>query len=196
VDSGRVPTDTQWGFALLAAVILILAASYYISERRWPFVQPTFAQQLTPATEHDASNDSNLKDALINDLSPGALRIGADLSYRPGVTLYVASFTNPHDGAQFLGVYIPRADDTVALAQEFIKQHRDVLKRLTPSKNEIKSSAKGQIGDESTDNAVFTGRIYIYYEKMLTLQELQSIEDAGKANGVNVLLRGPAWLTR
>jgi hypothetical protein len=194
--SGRAPSDTQWGFAFLATVILMLAASYYISERRWPFLQLTFAQQLTADTEHDASKDSNLKDALINDLSPGALRIGADLSYRPGVTLYVASFTNPHDGAQFLGVYIPRAEDTVALAEEFIKKHRDVLKRLVPSKNELKSSAKGQIGDESTDNAVFTGRIFIYYEKILTLQELQTIEDAGKAIGVNVLLRGPAWLSR
>jgi hypothetical protein len=43
---------------------------------------------------------------------------------------------------------------------------------------------------------VFTGRIFIYYEKVLTLQELQRIENTGKANGVNVLLRGPAWLTR
>ncbi len=112
------------------------------------------------------------------------------------MTLYVGSYTNPHDGAQFLGVYIPRAEDTVAMAEEVIKQHRDVLKRLVPGKNEVKSSAKGQIGDESTDHAVFTGRIFIYYKKMLTLKELQTIEEAGKANRVNVLLRGPAWLTR
>ncbi len=68
-DSGRAPSDTQWGFAFLAIVIQMLAASYYISERRWPFMQPTFAQQLTPDIEHDASKDSNLKDALINSVA-------------------------------------------------------------------------------------------------------------------------------
>jgi hypothetical protein len=44
--------------------------------------------------------------------------------------------------------------------------------------------------------ATFGERRITRSTKMLTLQELQTIEDAGKANGVNVLLRGPAWLSR
>ena len=195
-SGGRASSDAQWGAVILAGIVFLLATSHFISERRWPFSPPTFASQLTPNAAQSSNSDSNLKDALISDLSGGTLRVWADFPYRPGVTVYVASFTDSREGAQFLGAYIPKTDDTVALAEEIIKQHIDILKRLAPGKNEVQGISKGQYEPESTDQAVFTGRIFIYHEKLLTGRELQSIDDLARAQGVNVVLRSPAWLTR
>jgi hypothetical protein len=191
--SGRESSEAWFWASLAVAAVVLLEMYKFVSEHRWPFSEPTFASQLTSASWQELQ--SNLKDALIDELSPGTLRKYAELPHGD-VTLYVASFTNPHDGAQFLAAYIPRTDDTVELAKEMIKQHRELLKRLAPEKNGTHIAAKGQHEALSADYAVFTGLIYIYYDKLLTEAELQSIDDMAKRQGVNVILRNPTYLTR
>jgi len=183
-----------WYWASTAlAVVLLLQVYKFTSEHRWPFSRPTFASQMIPASP--AGPQSNLKDALINDLSPGTTRQDAELPLR-AATIYMASFSNSHDGAQFLAAYIPSTDSTVTLADAIVREHQELLKEFAPERGGIKLLAKGQHEEQTTDHVVFTGLIYIYHEKLLTEQEMQSIDDVAATQGVQVILRDPSFLTR
>jgi hypothetical protein len=178
----------------------IVALSAFMAQHHWSLTEPTFVGRMHPPRSGAAANQSNLNDALNADLSPGAYRITAEVTAldRSGATVSVtiASFNDPHNGAQVLGAYVPRTEDTVEIVKSLIREHQGILGKLIPSKGSVTISAKGEHNPNTTDWIRFTGRVFIYHETLLSPNDYKTIDESAQAAGVYVTLRDPSYLTR
>jgi hypothetical protein len=178
--------DARWWAGIVLASILLVAASTFVAERRWPFTEPTFAGRLFPPRQESTHNQSNLRAALHDDLSPGALEVGGEIKARDGegasITVQLFTYSDPHNGAQVIAAYIPMTSSTVDFARSIIQEHQALLQKLMPPKGAVSISAKGEHGSNSTDAVQFTGKIFIYHEKTLSPKEYSEIDNVAQSS--------------
>jgi hypothetical protein len=183
----------------LAAVLFIAGMFLAFSPKPKEAEPPTFVGSMVPAREIPR-NQLNLKAALQDELSPGAFRMAADIPFKDKdgktIEIQISEFNNPHDGARFLAAYIPPTSSTVEIAKEIIGAHNALLLKLAPPKGVVTISAKGEHGSPVTDDVRFTGKIFIYHDQLLNVEEYDQVDNAAKASDVSVTMRDPRYLTR
>jgi len=94
---------------------------------------------------------------------------------------------------EFIGVYFPHtnAEDTFERCQLFSNYYKGILDMKKPG---ITSAF---VGEEmmSADDLVFSGRVLIYHEDFLSLQQRASLETLYKSKNLSVQFRGPDYLS-
>jgi Invertebrate-AID/APOBEC-deaminase len=104
-------------------------------------------------------------------------------------TLYV-DFTA---GSKFIGFYVPASPKTFEICGLLALHARQLGDELSQSLLVV-SKAPGE-NPQNINALVYTGRIYLYHQETLTHRQVADIEDAFQRQGLNVVLRGPDYLT-
>jgi hypothetical protein len=99
--------------------------------------------------------------------------------------------------AKFIGMYIPRIpeDKDSSLTFELVKYWADHYEEILAIKPF--AGAGGRIGELTRfEDLVFTGRIYVYHENPLTLEQVVALRAIYRAKDKNieVMFRGPDYL--
>ncbi|MGP0018423.1 MAG: hypothetical protein ACLPHP_07640 [Candidatus Sulfotelmatobacter sp.] len=95
---------------------------------------------------------------------------------------------------RFLSFYIWPTSEVFDVSIELSNKYQIALN--DPWAN-IKVTGKAATGDSeaaSSEDAVFSKRVFIYYENYLTLEQLLNIQNAFKKQGLSVILRGSDYL--
>lgn len=185
------------GFVVVAAAS---ASTLWILNTggRWPFSPRTFVGQMVPLDQKLVLNQLTLQSAL-HDNFPGTFQTAGEVPWhdRDGTTISVQSvdFRDPHNGAEFLGFYIPATSHTVDITKAALNEYKQIMEALAQPKNIMSIIGKGEHGSNTTSNTRFTGRIFVYHEQLLSAQELKEIDDLAAALDVNVVLRDPSYLS-
>lgn len=184
------------GFSFIAAGVVLVAigvALLVIKANSPAKAQTTYV----PAADNTIPKEWALKTALHADF-PGTFQTASDRSIPlDGQTtvVHVVSFRDPHNGAEFLGAYIPASPATFDIAHSIIALHPQLLSDLAPNPGAITIRAPGELGAlNSSDNVRFTGRIFIYYDGALSLQQLASLDEFAKSIKVAVIFRDRTYL--
>ncbi len=109
------------------------------------------------------------------------------------VTLYEQEYQDYQSKSKFIGYYIsasPYAYNICEFLSTFYKITMDDFDSIA----EIRFGRSTESTLTSSSELAFTGRVYIYYEGIFTLQELAAIERLYQCKGLSVVLRGSAYL--
>jgi hypothetical protein len=86
------------------------------------------------------------------------------------------------------------SDQTAAAAEIIGVNYKNIADKLT---TDVYIEAKDPADSESTavKELIFTGRIYLYYEKEMSIAQRGWLESLFKSNGASVVFRGPDYPT-
>lgn len=94
--------------------------------------------------------------------------------------------------SKFIGVYFPHAspEETIKKCQIFSDFYQDFM-------NHMPESSSAFVGEEMmlSKDLVFSGRVFIYHEDLLTLEQRASLETLYKSRGLSVQFRGFSYLS-
>ncbi len=194
--TASIATDARWWVATAILFLLVGTFSRFVEERRWPYSLASVPLDIGRPAIHPVPEltELSLRAAMAADFQ-GAWQNNADYTLKidgKDVEVRITDFRDAHDGAEFLGAYIPRTSETFAIAKDILAGHDKLLGDL--GKGGMAIRALGQTGDESADNVVFTNRIYIYYEGDLNLDQLGQLEKLSKSMGLTTIWRGSEYL--
>jgi hypothetical protein len=192
--AAQVATDFRWWIGTAMLFLLVGTFSRFVEERRWPFSLasvPVVTSEAPPKNILPLSKLS-LESALEGDFQ-GTLQHSGDYPIEgTNVTVRIIDFRDPHDGAEFLGAYIPRTPQTFSIVKDILTNHAALLKNL--GKGGVSIRASGQEGEESADQVIFTKRIFIYYEGDLSLDQWAELEKFSNSLGIWTIMRGSEYL--
>lgn len=97
--------------------------------------------------------------------------------------------------ATFLGFYIPSSPDAVSACSILAKHTREIAEHLAETGLRVVLTSPGE-NPRELQHYVFTGKVYIHHQDHLNHQQLGSIEAAFHAAKLEVVLRGPDFLTQ
>jgi hypothetical protein len=194
--------DGRWLVASCLVFIFALAVSPFVEQRRWPFslselkvvaLSNTVPEPIPPLP----LAKFNLATVIGNDF-PGTSQTNGDVSLTINdktVTIRIIDFRNAEDGAEFLGVYIPKTSVTYSIIKQVLIDYQALLQKL--GRGGISVPTYGQEGELSTDLVTFTKLIFVYYEGEgdLSLQQPAELENFSKYFGLRVILRGYDYLS-
>jgi hypothetical protein len=95
---------------------------------------------------------------------------------------------------EYIAVYIPRNVDTVLASKSVAQGYQNVIDQLN---QRVKAWTRipGETADTATSDLTFSGRIYIYYENDMPLQQMAALEQFFNDRKLAVEFRGPTFLT-
>jgi hypothetical protein len=96
--------------------------------------------------------------------------------------------------SKFMGFYIPRSIHSYEVCEYLAGEYRNIMKRM----DLVKVKGGGMPTDSaqtSSDDLTFSGRIYIYHEDDLSLQQLAALERLYNSKGLSVIFRSHAYMT-
>jgi hypothetical protein len=150
-----------------------------------------------PSSSNPTPQEFNLKSAIHDDF-PGTFQTAGDVEIPIGnqkIVVHLVDFRDPHIGAEFLGAYVPGNPASFEIIRSILAQHQDLMKKLAANSGSVSIRAFGQQADNnSTDKIRFTGRIFIYYEQSLSLQQLAQLEEFAQSLNINVVFRDQSYL--
>lgn len=97
--------------------------------------------------------------------------------------------------SKFLGFYIPFCSHTYDICKILANECENIMKSM-----EHMEQAKATFwmptdsAQTSSDDLIFSGRVYIYYEDYLSLQQLADLERLYKSKGLSVIFRSRAHM--
>jgi hypothetical protein len=192
-----VATDFRWWIGTAMVILLVGTFSRFIEERRWPFSLAKFDVSYSTSVPESMGalpvSELNLKTALQHDF-PGTWQSQGEMSLPTDgnqLKIIIIDFRDPHNGAEFLGAYLPRATQTFSIIKQILIDHKSLLKL---GHSGVSESAYGQEGNPGGEDVVFTKRIFIYYESELSLQQRAELEKISESLGVKTVLRGVEYL--
>ena len=95
--------------------------------------------------------------------------------------------------SKFLGYYIPSSFYAYDLIRIFSDIYTETIKHFD-SGAKVKAWYRSDLTQTSQKELVFSGRIYIYHEDMLSLQQLAELERIYKSKNLSVIFRGHSYL--
>ena len=134
-----------------------------------------------------------LKSHFESDFPHGAIMRDLTMTMSDGSSLVVLGriWMDHTSNTKFLGFYVPHTSDpfavTAALAQDF-----KLL--LTPSPAQMVTQNPGEATFNDSKNLRFSGRVFVYHEDLLTLQQLGQLEGMFNAESVIPQFRGHQWV--
>lgn len=93
---------------------------------------------------------------------------------------------------KFLSFYVPHGPDSFAAIAALTKDYKLLL---TSSTVQMLSQNPGEATFSDSKDLRFSGRVFIYHEDLLTLQQLGQLEGMFKAESVVPQFRGHQWVT-
>jgi hypothetical protein len=91
--------------------------------------------------------------------------------------------------SKFIALYIPETKKTYAVCEHFSTNYKQFLDMPIYATSESSSSAS----QTSSKDAVFTGRVFVYYETHMTISELGRLEDMFVKAAARPEFRGPQY---
>jgi hypothetical protein len=100
--------------------------------------------------------------------------------------------SNFEANSDFIAVYVPRTTDPIPVCRYFADAYRHIYDDLKAS---LLASARnpGDLNAVDTKDLVFSGRIYIYHENEINLEQLGVLSAWYRARKLDVQFRGPAY---
>jgi hypothetical protein len=109
------------------------------------------------------------------------------------ITIYEQEYQDYQGKSKFIGYYIPLSPYSYKICEALSTFYKTTMDDFD-SIAEIRFGRSTESTVTSASELAFTGRVYIYYEGIITLQELAALERLYQSKGVSVVLRGPAYL--
>lgn len=192
---------------ILAATILTSYAGF-----KWPQVKlklfPRSAVQTEAKTEGDKPSVESVESlpepeptllSLLVSSFPRFNTIGKDVPFQfddgTALTARALLYYELTSNATFLGVYIPSSPETLPACVVLAKQAREIAEHLPQAGFLITSTALGE-NLQHVRNFTFTGKVYIHHVDRLTHEQMGYIENAFRTQKLEVVLRGPDFLTQ
>jgi hypothetical protein len=194
----------EWVVAGIASVLI----GYY-----WPQIRLKIFRRSARQTEARKGVDKPLVEggeesfpepeptllSLLVSSFPRFHTIGYDLplQFDDGTVLTVRAvlYYELTSNATFLGVQIPSSPETLSACVVLAKQAREIAEHLPQAGVLITSTALGE-NPQHVRNFTFTGKVYIHHVDRLTHEQMGHIENAFHAQKLEVVLRGPDFLTQ
>jgi hypothetical protein len=109
------------------------------------------------------------------------------------VTFEAQAYLDHPARSEFVGVYLPytTSDDTFIKCQLFSDSYKELLDHPTTE------STAGMVGEEmmSSKDLLFSGRVFIYHENTLSLEQRASLDALYKSKKLSVQFRGFGYLS-
>ena len=98
--------------------------------------------------------------------------------------------------ATFLGFYIPVCNGrTSELLSNLAPETRRLANELANGGLQVVATYPGE-NPQDLRSLTFTGKVYIHHQERLDHRQMADVEDAFRKNGLEVVVRGPEFLTR
>jgi hypothetical protein len=116
--------------------------------------------------------------------------------FRPKTIVQVktALYFELTSNATFLGFYVPSSPRTVAVCGVLAGRAREIARQMAETGLLVIVRSPGE-NPQEVRNYGFTGKVYIHHDDALTHQEMGNIEGIFHAHRLEVVLRGPDFLT-
>jgi hypothetical protein len=132
-----------------------------------------------------------------NTLLRQSIEMKANLSNGKTITLYATEYFDFQGKSKFIGFYIPASGPisnssyiACGLISEEYKKTMDNIESSTI----ITGGFVGDSQQTSSKDLSFSGRIYIYHDDVLSLQQLATLEKIYQSKGLSVVFRGNEYL--
>jgi hypothetical protein len=112
-------------------------------------------------------------------------------------TVPVRLFMNFDDKSEFIAFFIPQqwnADAAFKLCSHLVGSYKTVIDQLE-QRVKIGNLIPGETSQTWSAELTFTGRVFIYYEDLLSLTQLAALEQLYKQRGLSPQFRGHDYLT-
>lgn len=115
------------------------------------------------------------------------------------VDIIAQIYDNSFSRTRFMGFYIPHSDHTYQICVLISNEYKKILDKLASVFN-VTNIIPGESAGTTSNELVFSRRIYIYHDTDLSLQQKASIEQLFKSKELSVIFRGTdfkvaSWLT-
>jgi hypothetical protein len=208
--SSRGSTKLMLSYAIVFVIGGGLACGYWWGSNK-VFSAAWFGKvngkESTPApNEPSTSIPSSSPTVPASDLAPNlhqqyltdykGMKLSSDKTFQSGTakfTINVQVNLDYESKSKFLSIYIPRVPstyDVCRLLPELVKTFLTDVETVTAT-----SKMPGDPTESSSQDMIFTGAVYIYYEDHLTLEQLGSLESLFKAEHLFVHFRGTDYAT-
>lgn len=174
---------------LLATPVRTLAGLFALTVLLWAFWPPR--QRAAGPPNHEMKS---LRDLFDEDCGK-TFALGGDVNVEiDGVAITVRQSVAQEmaGNAKWPSYFVPRSpiafQTALALASEYMRIMDELLAGV-----EITSSYPGDGTHVSNTNLVFSGRVYIYHEDFLEIQQVAALDAAYTRHGARLMLRGPSY---
>jgi hypothetical protein len=198
-DKGDIRIGTAW---LIAGVIFSLIGWKWPQVRRKLFPRQFETKNETgkpPTAEEGFPEPEPTLLSLLVSSFPRFDTIGKDIPFQfddgTSLTVRAVLYYELTSNATFLGVHIPSSPETLSACVVLAKQAREIAEHLPQAGVLITSTALGE-NPQHVRNFTFTGKVYIHHVDRLTHEQMGYIENAFHAQKLEVVLRGPDFLTQ
>jgi hypothetical protein len=103
-------------------------------------------------------------------------------------------FEDFNEKVEFLAVFIPRSPDAFDLCLAIADKYKAILGQLH-QRIQAWTTIPGETAGTGTRDLTFSGRVYIYLDDELSLQQLATLEKFYNQNGLSPEFRSNAFLT-
>lgn len=184
--------------ALPIIIISCLLSIRWISNLRKAALQdaretPTVTRQTVPQAGDEKEPTLPL---LMHTSFPGVTKISGKpaLKFADGSSFPIEGtlYIDFPAGSKFLGLYVPSSPRTFEISSALALRARQLGDELEKGAL-VMAESPGKTSHD-IDALVYTGRIYLYHDDVLTSRQIEDVRDAFKHQQLDVVLRGPDYL--
>jgi hypothetical protein len=163
------------------------------------FLQQNVNPPETPgktATAGPAQAPLTLQSLFTNDFpDTSRYEIGVQLTLANGHTLEIQAkrFIHFASRSKFMGFYVPPSPDTYAICEYLTDGYKESLQHMD-STFKVNGQVLGESGRTSSDDLIFSNRIFIYHEDYLSPEQVGSLIGAYRAKGLDVKFRSQEYV--
>jgi len=156
--------------------------------------QPTTEKQEILPVGKESTELPNLEKIFKDDF-PNVMKhsLGAEVNTPFGIVKIIEQeYMDFNSKSKFLGFYIPFCSHPYDICEFLAGECENIMKSMEQVK--VTGGMVTDSAQTSSDNLIFSGRVYIYYEDDLSLQQLADLERLYKSKGLSVIFRGHAYM--
>jgi hypothetical protein len=118
-----------------------------------------------------------------------------DVSFKDGTKVRVSAieYLDFQGKSKFMGFYIPQSVNTYDVCVAIADNYKSNMNHLESS-GTIRAWISGESTQTSSHDLIFSGRIYIYHDDFMTLQQLATLESLYQSKGLSVVFRSDAYM--
>lgn len=118
-----------------------------------------------------------------------------DVSFKDGTKVRVSAteYLDFSGRSKFMGFYIPQSLNTYDVCVAIADNYKTNMNYLESS-GTIRAWISGESAQTSSHDLIFSGRIYIYHDDFMTLQQLAKLESLYQSKGLSVVFRSDAYM--
>jgi hypothetical protein len=150
-----------------------------------------------PPSAKQPSKQLTMKD-LLSDEFPGVLRHEGARTYNfnddtSPFTILVVVYQDPRSGGEFLGFYVPGTPKTAGIVEDVFRHHIEIMNAVRGT-GTVEIRGIGEPTGLNSKDTKFSGRVFVYYENEMTLQELAALDTFARTLGLKPTFRDQTYL--